>query len=58
MNYNVKKYSNFLKQDKRRLDNLEKMDLKNTVFDVEKNQMKDHKLNGIAQANAETCRAS
>lgn len=34
MNYNVKKHSNFLKQDKRRLDKLEKIDLKNTVFDV------------------------
>lgn len=39
------------------------MDLKNgTVFDVFffffKNQIKGHKLNGIAFVNAETCRAS
>lgn len=59
MNYHVKKHSNFLRQDKRRLDKLKKIGLKkDTVFDVLKNQMKGHKLNGIAHANAETCRAS
>lgn len=32
MNYNVKKHSNFLKQDKRRLHKLKKMDLKKIQY--------------------------
>lgn len=38
MNYNIREYSNFLKQEKRELDELEKTDFKKkkngAVFDV------------------------
>lgn len=59
MNYNGREYSNFLKQEKRKQVELGKMDLKMAQYLMyKKNQIKGHKLNGIAFVNAETCSAS